>query len=138
MPLGADETAEVLLEDASQFILDVCPTAADVSAQTRRRVVCAVVRRSMGASEDTGVESYQQTAGPYAATWKPTNPHGDFYLTKLEKQALGAGRQKAYGANITGADEPIDRHLPICSVHFGATYCTCGADIAGKPIFEGG
>lgn len=27
-------------------------------------------------------------------------------------------------------------HLPWCSLVFGATYCSCGVDIAGKPIFE--
>lgn len=29
-------------------------------------------------------------------------------------------------------------HLPWCSLNFGATYCSCGVDIAGVPIFEGG
>jgi hypothetical protein len=28
-------------------------------------------------------------------------------------------------------------HLPWCSLYFGATYCSCGVDIAGEPIFEG-
>ncbi len=27
-------------------------------------------------------------------------------------------------------------HLPWCSLNFGATYCSCGADIAGHPIYE--
>jgi len=26
-------------------------------------------------------------------------------------------------------------HLPWCSLAFGATYCSCGVDIAGRPIF---
>lgn len=30
------------------------------------------------------------------------------------------------------------RHLPWCSLNFGATYCSCGADIAGWPIYEDG
>ena len=29
-------------------------------------------------------------------------------------------------------------HLPWCSLAFGALYCSCGADIAGYPIYEGG
>lgn len=29
-------------------------------------------------------------------------------------------------------------HLPWCSLMFAATYCSCGVDIAGTPIFEGG
>jgi hypothetical protein len=27
-------------------------------------------------------------------------------------------------------------HSPICSLAFGATYCSCGADIAGYPLYE--
>lgn len=27
-------------------------------------------------------------------------------------------------------------HLPWCSLTFGATYCSCGTDIAGHPIYE--
>lgn len=27
-------------------------------------------------------------------------------------------------------------HLAWCSLYFGATYCSCGTDIAGYPIFE--
>lgn len=27
-------------------------------------------------------------------------------------------------------------HADICSLHFGATYCSCAADIAGFPLYE--
>ena len=30
------------------------------------------------------------------------------------------------------------RHLPWCSLVLGANYCSCGVDIAGVPIYEGG
>ena len=29
-------------------------------------------------------------------------------------------------------------HLPWCSLNLGALYCSCGVDIAGYPIYEGG
>ncbi|ERI39183.1 hypothetical protein M707_02720 [Arthrobacter sp. AK-YN10] len=29
-------------------------------------------------------------------------------------------------------------HLPWCSLMLGANYCSCGVDIAGVPIYEGG
>ena len=29
-------------------------------------------------------------------------------------------------------------HLPWCSLMLGATYCSCGVDIAGFPLFESG
>src|SRR5699024_2787774 len=79
MPAGAEEHAEVLLEDASQFILDVCPSAADVSAGTRRRIVCSVVRRSIEAqsSPGAGMSQFQATTGPF------TNSFTDRKSTRL-------------------------------------------------------
>lgn len=135
LPPGSEPHAEVLLEDASQFILDTVPTAGTVSEATRRRVVCSVVRRSIEANQTgTGVESWQQSTGPFAATIRPVNPSGDFYLTKQEKAALGAGRSQAFGVQI--ADTSTLVHRPWCALMFGATYCSCGADIAGAPIYE--
>lgn len=29
-------------------------------------------------------------------------------------------------------------HLPWCAIMLGASYCSCGVDIAGTPIYEGG
>lgn len=101
-PVGGDDQAETLLEDASQYMVDVCSSAMAASANTRKRIVCAVVRRSMQA-ETTGMggmESMQMGAGPYQETFKPTNPHGDFYLTKQEKISLGCGRQKAFSIDL--------------------------------------
>ena len=77
MPAGAEEHAEVLLEDASQFILDVCPSAADVLEGTRRRIVCSVVRRSIEAqsSPGAGMSQFQATTGPFTNSFTPSNPH---------------------------------------------------------------
>ena len=135
-PNGADDHAETLLEDASEFILDMVPSASNASPGTRRRVVCAVVRRSMEASLATGSVQTTMTAGPFNINQSPANPHGDFYLTRNEKKALGDGQQKAVSVEITGSVS-ADIHRPWCSLMFGATYCSCGADIAGEPIYEG-
>jgi hypothetical protein len=135
-PVGADAHATVLLEDASQFILDTVPTAGLAAEATRRRIVCAVVKRSMPSQNGLeGMESVQESTGPFSHTFKPVNPSGDFYLTKAEKTALGAGTQRAFGAPVIGGPDVV--HLPWCNLNFGATYCSCGADIAGVPIFEG-
>ena len=136
MPVGADAYATVLLEDASQFILDTVPTAGAASPLTRRRIVCRVVRSAMPDTDGlAGMESIQQSAGPFGMTMKPVNPNGDFYLTKQEKKALGDGAQKAFGVQeIAATVTPV--HAPWCSLNFGATYCSCGADIAGIPIYE--
>lgn len=138
MPAGSDPHATVLLEDASQFILDTVPTAANADPKTRRRIVCSVVKRSMeaGAADTAGFESIQAGTGPFQYGGKVSNPSGDFYLTKQEKKALGAGAQKAFGVQVAG--QTVSNHLPWCNLMFGATYCSCGADIAGEPIYEGG
>lgn len=140
MPAGSDDHAEVLLEDASQFILDVVPAAADASDATRRRVVCSVVKRSMMAStaDHSGLSQFNVTTGPFTFGGTPANANGDFYLTKNERRALGEGQQKAFGVNITGGSTLLAEHRPWCALAFGATYCSCGADIAGHPIYEGG
>lgn len=97
MPAGSSGYADTLLLDASQFIVDTVSTAMSASANTRKRVVCAVVKRAMqNPIELSGMESVQQGAGPYQQTSRPVNPHGDFYLTGQEKRALGWGRQESF------------------------------------------
>lgn len=40
----------------------------------------------------------------------------------------------AFALDMIGVDS---LHLPWCSSMFGAAYCSCGVDIARKPIYEG-
>lgn len=137
-PAGADAHANILLDDASQFILDTVPAAGGATESTRRRIVCAVVKRSMeaGAADTAGLDTFQSGTGPFQFGGKVANPSGDFYLTKQERKALGDGKQQAFGVQIAGPLASV--HLPWCNLNFGALYCSCGADIAGEPIYEAG
>src|SRR5690606_37467815 len=76
MAAGAEDHSQVLLEDASQFFLDVYSSAALASLNTRWRVVFAVVRRSIEAqsSPGMGMETFQATSGPFSSSYTPTNP----------------------------------------------------------------
>lgn len=52
---------------------------------------------------------------------------------------LGVADGKANGAfsiDMTGGASAI--HVAWCSINLGATYCSCGADLAGYPLYEGG
>jgi hypothetical protein len=100
MPPGSHEHATTLLEDASQFMLDVVPSTVDARPGTRRRIVCAVVRRAIAASQDAGMTQMSVNAGPFNVSQSPSNPHGDFYLTRNEKHALGHGKQRAFGMSV--------------------------------------
>ena len=42
----------------------------------------------------------------------------------------GAFTLELVGSSVT--------HIPWCSLNLGALYCSCGADIAGFPIYESG
>ena len=99
MPPGSHEHAATLLEDASQFMLDVVPSTVDARPGTRRRIVCAVVRRAMEAPSE-GMSQMSFVTGPFNVSQSPSNPHGDFYLTRNEKHALGYGRQRAFSVVV--------------------------------------
>ncbi len=46
------------------------------------------------------------------------------------------GRSRgAFSITPSGAGS---NHLPWCNLMFGASFCSCGVDIAGEPIFEVG
>jgi len=44
------------------------------------------------------------------------------------------GGSGAFSVDTVGCST---NHLPWCSFSMGALYCSCGADIAGYPIYEG-
>lgn len=96
----------VVLEDVSQFILDMYPDVEEaVSPQSLKRVVCAVARRAMDAESNdlVGLDSTTEMAGQVSLTLKPTNPHGDFYLTSQEKRALSGGAiRRAWSIDLLG------------------------------------
>nr|DAL14416.1 MAG TPA_asm: hypothetical protein [Caudoviricetes sp.] len=56
----------------------------------------------------------------------------DEWWALLDPTGGNSGRAFA----IDTAPSDFTRHLPWCSLMFGAAYCSCGVDIAGEPIFE--
>lgn len=99
--LSDTEVAGTLLSDASQLIRDTCPGWAHASAATLTAIACAMVKRAMIAgSDNAGLTSTQETTGPFSQTWNFSNPTGDLYLTRAEKQRLGQGRQRAFSISM--------------------------------------
>lgn len=135
------ERATVLLGDAATRIRVAVP---DVDARLASGVLdpdvpllvsVEMVRRAMLAPVDQApAGQVQQTAGPFSQSVSYTNPTGDLYLTKAEKQMLGGAGQQAFTVPLGSAWGPV--HRAWCSLAFGAAYCSCGADIAGVPIYE--
>lgn len=97
------ETATVLLEDATQIIMDTCPRWSQASERTLASIACAMVIRKMSVGDERlGVTNAQQTAGSFSESFTYSNPMGDLYLTRAEKARLGRGRARAFHLDMSG------------------------------------
>lgn len=106
--LSSSEEAQaaVLLEDASAMIRATCPDVGEVDADVLRMIVCAMVKRTMLASDAPGVRAAQETAGPFSQSYTYANPMGDLYLTGAEKRLLGCGRQVGFTVPMSDWFDP--------------------------------
>lgn len=80
----------VLLEDASA-IIDSMLHGGTAPAVLLTSTVCAMVNRAMAAADMGGISQYSEGAAGMTASVTYANPHGDLYLTQVEKDALGIG-----------------------------------------------
>jgi hypothetical protein len=93
---------------------------------------------------EAGAGAFQsQQAGPFGAT-VDTRQRTGFNLWPSEITALQdictSGTTSSTGAFSITPSGDYDAHVPWCSINLGATYCSCGADLAGYeyPLYEGG
>ncbi|WP_406083107.1 hypothetical protein OHA01_26360 [Micromonospora zamorensis] len=80
----------------------------------------------------------QQTAGPYSVT-SDTRQRSGFNLWPSEIEALQALCRTSSLSAFTVDTAPGcgTIHSIICSLMFGAAYCSCGADLTGTgPLYE--
>ena len=94
---------------------------------------------------ETGSGAFQaQTAGPFGVT-VDTRQRTGFNLWPSEIAALqdicSTGTVNSGAAfSITPSSDSGLVHQPWCAIFFGATYCSCGADLTNYeyPLYEGG
>ncbi|BCI54944.1 hypothetical protein NIIDNTM18_42220 [Mycolicibacterium litorale] len=105
----------------------------DQLAEAKLILIGAVIRWSQAGSG--ALQS--QTAGIYGITFD-TRQRGGFNLwpseiTQLQDICKSGAESKAFSVDTVPTS---GGHSPICSLYFGGTSCSCGADIAGQPIYE--
>ena len=122
--------------NASASRVAPCLTSEDATvdqlAEAKLILIGAVIRWSQA-----GAGAFQsQTAGPFGMTLD-TRQRGGFKLWASEITQLQdickTGNDPAYAIDTVPAGVI---HSPICSIYFGGSACSCGADLAGQPLYE--
>lgn len=131
-----DEKAQAMIDDALAMAARVAPCILD-DAFAYPEAARAILRGAVLRWEETGSGAYQsQQVGPFGVTYDNRQQRrGMFWPSEIEQlQGLCAG--DASGAfSIDTAPPGAGGHADICSLNFGALYCSCGYDIAGYPLF---
>lgn len=100
-------------------------------------MVTRVFRNPAGHRSVTGQETTGQFSGSNTITFGGDNP-GALELLASERDALrdpsAPHGDMVHTVGLT-SDRRMDRHTPWCSFRWG-WHCTCGAWLAGYPIFE--
>jgi hypothetical protein len=144
--------AAAMIADAEAMAILVAPclpglttapdgeTEADAAVrEARLSAVKAILRGAILRWEDAGSGAVQQqTAGPFSQTVTPQARKSMFWPSEIE-QLQGICSSQDTGKAFTIDTAPAGLyHSPICALYWGAGYCSCGADIAGRPIYESG
>lgn len=132
--------AEAMIADAQAMALAVAPCIADVGFEhidAAKAILRAAILRWNAA--DTGAVA-TQTAGPFSVQLDTTTRRGGLFwpseieqLQRLCRDSSDDG--KAWSYDTVGGCGP--QHADVCSVNFGATFCSCGANLTqGLPLWE--
>jgi hypothetical protein len=104
----------------------------DQLAEAKLVLIGAVIRWSQA-----GAGAFQsQTAGPFGVALDTRQRVGfnlwPSEITQLQDICRDGSDSKAFSVDTVSS---AGFHSPICSLYFGGE-CSCGADLAGQPIFE--
>lgn len=140
--------AREMIADAEALAMLAAPCLKDEDFQTDnvyRGAVKAVLRSAILRWNEGGTGAITQAgAGQFQVTTDTRTPRRSmFWPSEIEQlralctQFRGDGDRGAYGVDMLPR-RGAAMHRLWCSLNFNATYCSCGADIAGKPIYEEG
>lgn len=146
---GMIEEAQALVVSYLGCPADKFDTAVpDALTLVTSRMVARVIQEEATIDPDMfGATQASMTAGPYTqqATFTTGSRTGAPWLTKVDKGILDAHRCSGKAFAIDTAPRRGTIHAEGCSAinyqglpsEYWAAYCTCGADIAGVPLYGG-
>lgn len=140
VPSIPTEDAERLIEDAEALAMLTAPCLADEDLSPPKAAAAkAILRGVVLRWNDAGAGAVtQQSAGPFSQTITPQVRRNAFWPSEIKDLQLickTASSGKAW--SIDTVPGGAIWHAAICSLHFGATYCSCGADLTlAGPLYE--
>lgn len=129
--------AQAMIDDALALAARVAPCITDddfAYPDAAKAILRGAVLRWNEAG--TGALS-NEVAGPFGGTVDNRQPRRSlFWPSEIEElQAMCRGEETS-GAFSVDTAPCLTIHSPVCALYFGATYCSCAADIAGFPLYE--
>jgi hypothetical protein len=136
--------AEIDMEKAEAMIADAIAMAAVVAPCILEEdfvyaaAAKAILRGAILRWNDSGSGALtQQGAGPFQVSYDNRQTRRSLFfpseISQLQDLCAESGNLGAYTIDMLGVSSI---HADTCSLRFGANYCSCGADIAGFPIYE--
>lgn len=95
-----------------------------------------IVREAVVAHIKRPDDATQVTVSVDDGSSSRTYRSGKGRITILDEWWSFLGLTEPDGAFTLDMIGTVSLHLPWCSLNFNANYCSCGVDIAGRPIFE--
>lgn len=109
-----------------QLATDLALTVVDPLPDAAASVVLSMAARGYTNPQGNTTETVGQWSG---------SGLGGIFMMHGERQTLRAlaGKSVAFSVDTTPC---ASIHAEVCALRFDASYCSCGADIAGYPLYE--
>lgn len=143
-PFATIETAkaEAMIEDALAVANQVAPCLFEADLDEKKAAAAkAVLRRAILRWNDSGTGAAQSmTALGFSQTLdtRQQTSRGLFWPSEVtELQDIckdGTATSGAWSYDTVPSGSVL--HADVCSLNFGAQYCSCGAVLAGAPLWE--
>lgn len=139
---GIDD-AETLIDDAESLAILSAPCLAGGMTALQPfqyKAARAIMRGAVLRWNDAGTGAVEsQSAGPFSmstTTQARRNSYWPSEKSDLKEICRNPNSGKAFSIDTLASG--LSSHSPTCSLVFGATHCTCGADIGGSdgPIYD--
>ena len=128
------------IEDAEAKALLAAPCLSGALSAEQSAGLRAILREALMRWKDVGTGAVtQQQAGPWMQSIDTTKQRrGMFWPSELDelRSLCRTASSATAGTTSTLPASSTAIHQPWCSLMLGATYCSCGADIAGTPLWE--